>query len=164
MLPINKPCHFCSTYIWLHNDMVTVWDLFVVSTKLLSILVMYKLNSILSRASEAGSPTNRLGSDKTRGQGSFGPSIGGPDLQAINETIPSEPPKRIWCVLSHASEAGLHRTARAATRHGARDRTTEATLQTPVVPLSSVSESVTQTTVTASILVAAGEYSIHCKS
>ena len=36
---------------------------------------------ILSRASEAGSPTNRLGSDKTRGQGSFGPSTGGPDLQ-----------------------------------------------------------------------------------
>ncbi len=35
---------------------------------------------ILSRASEAGSPTNRSGSDKTRGQGSFGPSTGGPDL------------------------------------------------------------------------------------
>ncbi len=31
---------------------------------------------ILSRASEAGSPTNRPGSDKTRGQGSFGPSTG----------------------------------------------------------------------------------------
>ena len=27
----------------------------------------------------AGSPTNRPGSDKTRGQGSFGPSTGGPD-------------------------------------------------------------------------------------
>ncbi len=27
-----------------------------------------------------GSPTNRPGSDKTRGQGSFGPSTGGPDL------------------------------------------------------------------------------------
>ncbi len=27
--------------------------------------------TILSRASEAGSPTNRPGSDKTRGQGSF---------------------------------------------------------------------------------------------
>ena len=37
--------------------------------------------SILSRASEAGSPTNRPGSDKTQGQGSFGPSTGGPDLQ-----------------------------------------------------------------------------------
>ena len=36
---------------------------------------------ILSRASEAGSPTNCPGSDKTRGQGSFGPSTGGPDLQ-----------------------------------------------------------------------------------
>ncbi len=35
----------------------------------------------LSRASEAGSPTNRSGSDKTWGQGSFGPSTGGPDLQ-----------------------------------------------------------------------------------
>ncbi len=36
---------------------------------------------ILSRASEAGSPRNRSGSDKTRGQGSFGLSTGGPDLQ-----------------------------------------------------------------------------------
>ncbi len=36
--------------------------------------------NILSRASEAGSPTNRSGSDKTRGQGSFGPSAGGLDL------------------------------------------------------------------------------------
>ncbi len=36
--------------------------------------------NILSRASEAGSPTNRSGNDKTRGQGSFGPSTGGPDL------------------------------------------------------------------------------------
>ncbi len=34
----------------------------------------------LSRASEAGSPTNGPGSDKTQGQGSFGPSTGGPDL------------------------------------------------------------------------------------
>ena len=34
----------------------------------------------MSRASEAGSPTNRPGSDKTQGQGSFGPSTGGPDL------------------------------------------------------------------------------------
>ncbi len=33
---------------------------------------------ILSRANGAGSPTNRPGSDKTRGQGSFGPSTGGP--------------------------------------------------------------------------------------
>ncbi len=32
---------------------------------------------ILSRASETGSPKNRSGSDKTRGQGSFGPSTGG---------------------------------------------------------------------------------------
>ncbi len=32
-------------------------------------------NNILSHASEAGSPTNRLGSDKTRGRGSFGPHI-----------------------------------------------------------------------------------------
>ncbi len=38
-------------------------------------------NTVLLRASEAGSPTNRSGSDKTRGQGSFGPSTGGPDLQ-----------------------------------------------------------------------------------
>ena len=37
------------------------------------------LANILSRASEAGSPTNRPGSDKTHGQGSFGPSTGGPD-------------------------------------------------------------------------------------
>ncbi len=37
--------------------------------------------AILSCASEAGSPTNRPGSDKTRGQGSFGPStIGGNHL------------------------------------------------------------------------------------
>ncbi len=41
-------------------------------------LIVYK---VLSCASEAGSPTNRQGSDKTRGQGSFGPSTGGPDLQ-----------------------------------------------------------------------------------
>ncbi len=34
-------------------------------------------HNILSRASEAGSPTNRPGSDKTRGQGSFGLSTGG---------------------------------------------------------------------------------------
>ena len=32
-----------------------------------------------TRASEAGSPTNRSGSDKTQGQGSFSPSTGGPD-------------------------------------------------------------------------------------
>ena len=38
-------------------------------------------NNILSRANEAGSPTNRQGSDKTQGQGCFGPSTGGPDLQ-----------------------------------------------------------------------------------
>ncbi len=38
------------------------------------------MTCILSRASEAGSPTNRPGSDKTRGQGSFGQSTGGPDL------------------------------------------------------------------------------------
>ncbi len=36
---------------------------------------------ILSRASKAGSPTNRSGSDKSWGQGSFGLSTGGPDLQ-----------------------------------------------------------------------------------
>ena len=36
---------------------------------------------MLLRASEASCPTNRSGSDKTRGQGSFGPSTGGPDLQ-----------------------------------------------------------------------------------
>ncbi len=36
---------------------------------------------ILSCVSEAGSPTNRPGSDKTLGQGSFGPSTGGSDLQ-----------------------------------------------------------------------------------
>ncbi len=35
------------------------------------------VSTILSHASEAGSPTNRTGSDKTRGQGSFGPSTGG---------------------------------------------------------------------------------------
>ncbi len=35
----------------------------------------------MSRASEAGSPKNRSGSDKTQGKGSFGPSTGGPDLQ-----------------------------------------------------------------------------------
>ena len=37
--------------------------------------------NILWRASEAGSPTNHPGSDKKRGQGSFGPSTGEPDLQ-----------------------------------------------------------------------------------
>ncbi len=42
---------------------------------------------ILSRASEAGSATNRSGSDKTRGQGSFGPSTGGPDLHVKHLTI-----------------------------------------------------------------------------
>ncbi len=42
--------------------------------------------NILSRASEAGSPTNRPGSDKTRGQGSFGPSTGGPDLTWLFST------------------------------------------------------------------------------
>ncbi len=36
---------------------------------------------VLSCAGKAGFPTNRLGSDKTRGQGSFSPSTGGPDLQ-----------------------------------------------------------------------------------
>ncbi len=36
---------------------------------------------LLSRASGAGSPTNRMGSDKTQDQRSFGPSTGGPDLQ-----------------------------------------------------------------------------------
>ena len=39
--------------------------------------------TILSHASEAGSPTNRSGSDKTRGQGSFGPSTGGPTAYLI---------------------------------------------------------------------------------
>ncbi len=42
---------------------------------------------VLSRASEAGSPTNRPGSDKTRGQGSFGPSTGGPDLQGSLQPV-----------------------------------------------------------------------------
>ncbi len=37
--------------------------------------------AILSHVSEAGSPMNRSGSDKTQGQGSFAPSTGGPDLQ-----------------------------------------------------------------------------------
>ncbi len=45
--------------------------------------MLCKILYILSRASEAGSPMNRLGSDKTRGQGSFGPSTGGPDLQGL---------------------------------------------------------------------------------
>ncbi len=40
---------------------------------------LYFTNIILSHASEAGSPTNRPGSDKTQGQGSFGPSTGEPD-------------------------------------------------------------------------------------
>ncbi len=40
--------------------------------------------NILSRASETGSPTNRPGSNKTRGQGSFGTSTGGPDLKERN--------------------------------------------------------------------------------
>ena len=34
----------------------------------------------LSRASEAGSPTNSPASDKTQGQASLGPSTGGPDI------------------------------------------------------------------------------------
>ncbi len=38
------------------------------------------LKKVLLRASKAGSPTNRSGSDKPWGQGSFGPSTGGPDL------------------------------------------------------------------------------------
>ncbi len=37
----------------------------------------------LSRASEAWSPTNRSGSDKTRNQGSFGPSTGGQQTSQI---------------------------------------------------------------------------------
>ncbi len=36
--------------------------------------------NVSSRTSKAGYPTNRPGSDKTRGQGSFGPSTGEPDL------------------------------------------------------------------------------------
>ena len=44
-------------------------------------LKSYSYTYILSRASEAGSPTNRPGSDKTQGHGSLGPSTGGPDLQ-----------------------------------------------------------------------------------
>ncbi len=47
----------------------------------LSNLQMLARANILSRAIKAGSPTNRSGSDKTRGQKSFGPSTGGPDLQ-----------------------------------------------------------------------------------
>ncbi len=43
--------------------------------------MMGNLSFELSRASAAGSPTNRPGSDKTQGQESFGPSTGGPDLQ-----------------------------------------------------------------------------------
>ncbi len=42
---------------------------------------LLQVTIILSRASKAGSPTNFSGSDKTRGQGYFGPSTGGPDLQ-----------------------------------------------------------------------------------
>ncbi len=45
-----------------------------------------RISHILSRASETGSPTNRSGSNKTRGQGSFGPSTGGPDLQGSLQT------------------------------------------------------------------------------
>ena len=44
---------------------------------------------ILSRASNAGSPTNHPGSDKTRDQGCFGPSTGGPDLKETNRTFDS---------------------------------------------------------------------------
>ncbi len=40
---------------------------------------MYLRRILLSRASEAGSPTNRSGRDKTLGQGSFGPPTGGSD-------------------------------------------------------------------------------------
>ncbi len=43
---------------------------------------------IVSRASEAGSPTNlpwAPGSDKTLGQGSFGPFTGGLDLDLLGE-------------------------------------------------------------------------------
>ncbi len=43
-------------------------------------LMLVNQATILSHASEAGSPTNLSGSDKTWGQGSFGPSTGGPDL------------------------------------------------------------------------------------
>ena len=47
---------------------------------------------VLSRASEAGSPTNRSGSDKTRGQGSFGPQVdqtyrGASNLRSCNLSI-----------------------------------------------------------------------------
>ena len=56
---------------------------------------------ILSRASEAGSPTNRLGSDKKPDEGSFGPSTGGPDLHGSLQTTLGS----VW----------------AATRHGVRD-------------------------------------------
>ncbi len=43
------------------------------------------LSNILSHASEAGSPTNRPGSDKTQGQGSLGPSTGEPDLIHVKQ-------------------------------------------------------------------------------
>ena len=41
---------------------------------------------LLSRASETGSPTNRSGIDKARGQGSFGPSKGGKGTNPIPDS------------------------------------------------------------------------------
>ena len=49
------------------------------------LFVMVVVNIVA--ASEAGSPTNRLGSDKARGQGSFGPSTGGPDLIKLDNYL-----------------------------------------------------------------------------
>ncbi len=38
----------------------------------IAFIIHVHLTNVLSRVSEAGSPTNRPGSDKTQGQGSFG--------------------------------------------------------------------------------------------
>ena len=49
----------------------------------MAVISLEFLVSILLHASKVGSPTNppwAPGTDKTQGQGSFGPSTGGPDL------------------------------------------------------------------------------------
>ena len=85
-----------------------LWGLFhiedeVINSKL--ILTMFQISQkkyafdiyILSLASEAGSPTNRSGSDKTRGQGSFGPPTGGPVLHGSLQPVELNPVGCIGC-------------------------------------------------------------------
>ncbi len=65
--------------IWTKNLIMEIFQLIIMWYKNKAFTVV----KILSRASEVGSPINppwAPGSNKTRGQGSFGPSTGGPHL------------------------------------------------------------------------------------